>query len=98
MRAAADRIRHMGPRVVIVKGGHLEADRDESVDILCTAAGAIEIRGARLDTPHTHGTGCAFSAALAAGLALGLEPITSLARRSSLEDVFLRLTGRQLGD
>jgi lipooligosaccharide transport system ATP-binding protein len=36
--------------------------------------------------------------ALAAARALGVEPITSLARRSSLEDVFLHLTGRQLGD
>ena len=36
--------------------------------------------------------------ALAAARALGLEPITSLARRSTLEDVFLRLIGRQLGD
>ncbi|HEY2281387.1 MAG TPA: ABC transporter ATP-binding protein [Streptosporangiaceae bacterium] len=36
--------------------------------------------------------------ALEAARALGLEPITSLARRSTLEDVFLRLTGRQLGD
>jgi lipooligosaccharide transport system ATP-binding protein len=36
--------------------------------------------------------------ALAAARALGLEPVTSLARRSTLEDVFLRLTGRQLGD
>jgi lipooligosaccharide transport system ATP-binding protein len=36
--------------------------------------------------------------ALAAAQALGVEPITSLARRSTLEDVFLRLTGRQLGD
>jgi len=37
-------------------------------------------------------------AALAAVHALGLEPVTSLVRRSTLEDVFLRLTGRQLGD
>jgi len=36
--------------------------------------------------------------ALAAARALGIEPVTSLARRSTLEDVFLRLTGRQLGD
>ena len=36
--------------------------------------------------------------ALEAARALGVEPITSLARRSTLEDVFLRLTGRQLGD
>ncbi len=37
-------------------------------------------------------------AALAAAHALGLEPLTSLVRRSTLEDVFLRLTGRQLGE
>jgi len=36
--------------------------------------------------------------ALAAVHGLGLEPVTSLVRRSTLEDVFLRLTGRQLGD
>jgi len=69
MRIAARRIRGIGPRVVVVKGGHL--DTDEAVDVVCTPDTEFDLRGPRLATPHTHGTGCTFSAAIAAGLAQG---------------------------
>src|SRR5262249_59189810 len=76
MRAAARRIRGMGPRVVVVKGGHLGTPRpadpattDESVDVVCTPETEFDLRGPRLATVHTHGTGCTFSAAIAPQLA-----------------------------
>jgi hydroxymethylpyrimidine/phosphomethylpyrimidine kinase len=56
MRAAGERILKLGPRVVLVKGGHL--DGPESVDVACTAHGIFELRGPRIATRHTHGTGC----------------------------------------
>jgi len=70
MRDAATRILRLGPRVVLVKGGH--ADGPDSIDVCATAAASFEIRAPRIDTPHTHGTGCTLSSAIAANLALGL--------------------------
>ena len=70
MREAGRRILAMGPRVVLVKGGHLEGP--ESIDVVCTASEVFEIRRPRIDTRHTHGTGCTLSSAIAASLALGL--------------------------
>jgi len=74
-REAARRIFDLGPALVIVKGGHLDG---ETSDDLMFDGRAFEIlSGKRIDTPHTHGTGCTFSAAIAASLALGLEPAVS---------------------
>jgi hydroxymethylpyrimidine/phosphomethylpyrimidine kinase len=54
---------------VLVKGGHLDGD---PVDLLVTAAGERhELRAARLDNRHTHGTGCTLASAIASRLALG---------------------------
>jgi hydroxymethylpyrimidine/phosphomethylpyrimidine kinase len=71
MGRAAERILALGPRAVLVKGGHLEGDR---ADDLFVEAGRIEwIESERLDTVHTHGTGCVLSSAIAAYLALGRD-------------------------
>jgi hydroxymethylpyrimidine/phosphomethylpyrimidine kinase len=70
MRAAARRIRALGPRVVVVKGGHLPMD-DLVIDVVSTPDAEFDLHGPRLDTRHTHGTGCTFAAAIAAYLALG---------------------------
>jgi hydroxymethylpyrimidine/phosphomethylpyrimidine kinase len=70
MRHAGERILRLGPRVVLVKGGHLEGP--DSIDVVCTASGTFEIRRPRILTRHTHGTGCTLSSAIAANLALGL--------------------------
>jgi hydroxymethylpyrimidine/phosphomethylpyrimidine kinase len=68
MRAAARRILEKGPGAVIVKGGHLPS-RD-AVDLLVDHAGELVLRGERY--PYDiHGSGCCFSAALAAFLARG---------------------------
>jgi hydroxymethylpyrimidine/phosphomethylpyrimidine kinase len=71
-REAARRIHALGPAMVIVKGGHLDGERSD--DLVFDGRSFEVLSGRRIDTPHTHGTGCTFSAAIAAGLALGLEP------------------------
>ncbi len=69
-RRAAARIRALGAAAALVTGGHF--DTEESVDLLDDGSAVIELRGPRLDSRQTHGTGCAFSSAIAAGLAAGL--------------------------
>ena len=66
MEEAARRIRALGPRAVLVKGGHL---KDAATDVLWNGRELTRFSGPRLDSPNTHGTGCTFSAAIAAGLA-----------------------------
>ena len=68
MREAGRRILGLGPRVVLVKGGHLEGP--QSIDVACTEAGSAELISPRHETIHTHGTGCTLSSAIAANLAL----------------------------
>lgn len=73
---AAHALRDLGARAALVTGGHV--DGDASVDILVDESGAVhELVGPRITTPHTHGTGCAFSAAVTAGLAKGLDVETA---------------------
>lgn len=69
MKEAAKVIRSMGPRVVLIKGGHLER---EAVDLLFDGEGFERYEAPRLPNRNTHGTGCTFSAALATLLAQGL--------------------------
>jgi hydroxymethylpyrimidine/phosphomethylpyrimidine kinase len=64
MRDAARRLRALGPRVVLVKGGHLPGA--ECVDVIDDGDGQIELRAPRIATENTHGTGCTLSAAIAA--------------------------------
>lgn len=68
-REAARRIRDLGPDLVIVKGGHLGGERSD--DVVFDGASFTMLSAARIDTPHSHGTGCTFSAAIAAELARG---------------------------
>ncbi len=70
MRRAAERILGMGPRAVLIKGGHLDGD---AVDGLWDGRCWREFPAPRVDTPHTHGTGCTYSAAIAAMQARGCE-------------------------
>lgn len=69
MREAGRRILRLGPKAVIVKGGHLTGT--ESTDLVVTATSESRLSAPRLDVPNTHGTGCTFAAAIAARLALG---------------------------
>jgi hydroxymethylpyrimidine/phosphomethylpyrimidine kinase len=68
MREAANRIAGLGARAVLIKGGHLEGD---AVDLLFHEGEFKEFRSPRIETKHTHGTGCAYSAAITAGVARG---------------------------
>ncbi|MGK2284650.1 bifunctional hydroxymethylpyrimidine kinase/phosphomethylpyrimidine kinase [Pedomonas sp. V897] len=71
MMAAGRAILDLGPKAVLVKGGHLKGEIVE--DVLMTADKVIVITGPRFDTAHTHGTGCTLASAIATGLAQGLE-------------------------
>jgi hydroxymethylpyrimidine/phosphomethylpyrimidine kinase len=74
MTRAAEKLLDMGAANVLVKGGHLEGDATDAIDVLVTRAGERHLfRAARVVTPHTHGTGCTFSAAITAELAKGME-------------------------
>ena len=74
-REAARRIHVLGPAIVIVKGGHLAGNRSD--DLFFDGRSFEVLSGRRIETPHTHGTGCTFSAAIAACLACGMEPLAA---------------------
>jgi len=77
MREAGHRILDLGAGAVLVKGGHLEGD---VVDVLLGAGEERAWMRPRIDTPHTHGTGCTLSAAITAALALGESLPDAVAR------------------
>jgi hydroxymethylpyrimidine/phosphomethylpyrimidine kinase len=68
MEEAARRIHKLGPRNVLVKGGHLKG---AAVDLLYNGREFTAFQAPRIESDNTHGTGCTFSAAIAAGLAQG---------------------------
>ncbi len=70
MEEATGRLLAMGARNVLLKGGHLAGD--ELIDLLTGEAGRAEFRHPKIDTRHTHGTGCTLASAIAVGLAQGL--------------------------
>jgi hydroxymethylpyrimidine/phosphomethylpyrimidine kinase len=74
-REAARAIAELGPRFVVVKGGHLVGD---ATDLVFDGEDFTEFRTERIDTPNTHGTGCSFSAAIAAFLARGLSTLAAI--------------------
>lgn len=68
LREAAKRIVEMGARSVVIKGGHRKGS---ATDLFYDGKKFRELRAPRVRTPHTHGTGCTFSAAITAYLARG---------------------------
>ena len=77
-RRAAAAIIGMGAQAVLIKGGHFA---DTATDLLLTAAGGEAVYPAeRIDTRHTHGTGCTYSAAITAELAKGAELVEAVTR------------------
>ncbi|MGH2738983.1 MAG: bifunctional hydroxymethylpyrimidine kinase/phosphomethylpyrimidine kinase [Actinomycetota bacterium] len=76
MERAGLAILELGPRAVLVKGGHLE--EGDATDLLVTADGVQPISAERIHTPNTHGTGCVLSAAIAGRLALGDELVDAV--------------------
>lgn len=71
MERAGMEIHAMGPRYVLVKGGHLESD--DALDLLIGDSGTQRFRRARVRGRRLHGAGCVLSAAITAGLAAGLN-------------------------
>jgi len=75
MKEAARRLADLGPEVIVIKGGHLDGP---PVDLIFDGHKFFSLSGKRVVTRNTHGTGCTFSAAIAAGLALGLDVMEAL--------------------
>jgi hydroxymethylpyrimidine/phosphomethylpyrimidine kinase len=91
MRAAAIALVEMGAGAALVKGGHLGGD---AVDLLWDGSEERLWRKPRLDTRHTHGTGCTLSAAIAAGLARGLPLAYAVERAVQWVDRAIRSAPR----
>lgn len=68
-RRAGEALLKLGAKAVLMKGGHV--DGPTVIDLLMTADGETVLEAERIDTRHTHGTGCTLASACAAGLALG---------------------------
>jgi hydroxymethylpyrimidine/phosphomethylpyrimidine kinase len=93
MRRAAEALARRGARAVLVKGGHLEG---AAVDVLYQDGVWHEFTAPRIDTPHTHGTGCTYSAAITAGLARGATLLEAVSRAKAYITEAIR-TAPQLG-
>jgi hydroxymethylpyrimidine/phosphomethylpyrimidine kinase len=97
MEEAARRIHAQGPRHVLVKGGHL---KESATDILYDGHAFTRYPAARLDSNNTHGTGCTYSAAIAAGLALGAPLPAAIAEAKAYVTAAIRegfAVGRGVG-
>lgn len=79
MLAAAHELLKLGPKAVLLKGGHLEGGL--VVDLLVTPEGVTRFAGLRVETRHSHGTGCTLASALACGIAQGL-PLAKAVERA----------------
>jgi len=88
IRGAAREIVALGPQVVVMKGGH--AAGDVVVDLLFDGSIFREYTAPRIDTSSTHGTGCTFASAIAAGLARGLSVEEAVARAKDYVTAALR--------
>ncbi|MEA5450975.1 bifunctional hydroxymethylpyrimidine kinase/phosphomethylpyrimidine kinase [Leptolyngbya sp. CCNP1308] len=77
MEAAARKIYHLGPQAVLVKGGGM-ADALRSTDVWFDGREVVVLEAEIVETRNTHGTGCTLSAAIAANLALGKEPLIAV--------------------
>lgn len=88
MQIAAQRIHQQGARAVLVKGGGMAGDW-RGVDVWFDGQQLEILKTTVVDTPNTHGTGCTLSAAIAANLALGYDPLA--ATRAAKEYVTMAL-------
>ncbi len=77
-RRAGEALLRLGARAVLMKGGHLAGER--VIDLLMTANGESAFESVRIETRHTHGTGCTLASACATGLAQGLTLTEAVAR------------------
>ncbi len=92
MRAAAEILLGLGPAAVLLKGGHLPGDTVR--DYLLDRSGETVFENPRIDTLHTHGTGCTLASAIAAGLARGMTLADAVARAEAyLHEAIRRAPG-----
>ncbi|MBO9708167.1 MAG: bifunctional hydroxymethylpyrimidine kinase/phosphomethylpyrimidine kinase [Caulobacter sp.] len=91
-RRAGEALLEMGAHAVLMKGGHVPGER--VVDLLITRQGETAFEGERIETRHTHGTGCTLASACATGLAQGLPLIEAVARAwNYVHEAMLRAPG-----
>jgi len=79
MRNAARELKKIGCRWVVLKGGHLDIE-SQAIDVAYDGREFILFKSPRLESRNTHGTGCTFASAIAAGLAKGLAPPEAIKR------------------
>jgi hydroxymethylpyrimidine/phosphomethylpyrimidine kinase len=92
LRRAGEALLAMGAKAVLMKGGHVEGER--VVDVLMTTHGETTFEGERIETRHTHGTGCTLASACATGLAQGLPLQEAVARAwNYVHEAMLRAPG-----
>jgi hydroxymethylpyrimidine/phosphomethylpyrimidine kinase len=77
-RAAGEALLGLGAGAVLMKGGHIAGEA--VIDLLMTPGGETRFEAARIETRHTHGTGCTLASACATGLAQGLPLTEAVAR------------------
>lgn len=75
---AAKRLRQLGASIVVIKGGHDESNAHTAVDLYYEGGQFIYLEGKKINSKHTHGTGCTFSAAITASLACGNAPLEAV--------------------
>ena len=91
-RRAGEALLAMGAKAVLMKGGHVAGER--VIDILMTGDSETTFEGERIETRHTHGTGCTLASACATGLAQGLDLTAAVARAwSYVHEAMLRAPG-----
>lgn len=78
MAGAAEALCKLGTRTVVVKGGHLPGGR--AADVVACEGDVVVLESTRVETTNDHGTGCSLSAAIAAQLAAGAEPLVAVQR------------------
>jgi hydroxymethylpyrimidine/phosphomethylpyrimidine kinase len=77
MKTAARKLKKTGCKWVVIKGGHLRNEK-EAIDLAFDGQNFHLLKSPRFETKNTHGTGCTFSSAIAAGLAKGYEPLKAI--------------------
>jgi hydroxymethylpyrimidine/phosphomethylpyrimidine kinase len=87
MKKAAGAIHGLGAKHVVVKGGHLPG---ESIDVLFDGQEFTMFRSPRIETRNTHGTGCTFASAIAAGLAKGQSVVEAVEEAKEFITMALR--------
>jgi len=97
-RRAGEALLELGAHAVLMKGGHVanktEKGGERVVDLLITRDGETSFEGERIDTRHTHGTGCTLASAVAAGLSQGLPLTDAVARAwNYVHEAMLRAPG-----